>query len=161
MISQYCCRLRILRLMRRLKLPLMRMENFIHSRKVEKGKDMVTVIPVTEDSASRSSGIAPHPLCDKLCYIAGDYTQYTGDNKEEYYKQYMQLLGDWAESEETHFMVQAVYKYLEKKTLIHDLVEDHTLELNEKGILTDQIKLQNQGQTGASVRFMFTEIIRL
>ena len=70
--------------------------NFIDSRKVEKGKDMVTVIPVTEDSASRSSGIAPHPLCDKLCYIAGDYTQYTGDNKEEYYKQYMQLLGDWA-----------------------------------------------------------------
>ncbi len=128
--------------------------NFIDSRKVEKGKDMVTVIPVTEDSASRSSGIAPHPLCDKLCYIAGDYTQYTGDNKEEYYKQYMQLLGDWAESEETHFMVQAVYKYLEKKTLIHDLVEDHTLELNEKGILTDQIKLQNQGQTGASVRFI-------
>ena len=37
--------------------------NFKNARKLEKGKDVVTVIPVTEDSAARSSGIAPHPLC--------------------------------------------------------------------------------------------------
>ena len=33
--------------------------------KVEKGNE-VTIIPVTEDSASRSSGVAPHSLCDIL-----------------------------------------------------------------------------------------------
>lgn len=126
---------------------------FINSRKVEKA-EAVTIIPVTEDSAARSSGIAPHPMCDKLCYIAGDYTIYTGDNKDAYYEAYMEQLQEWAESEDTHFMVQAVYNYLRKKTLIHDLVEDMTLELNESGILTDQAKLQNQGQTGANVRFI-------
>ena len=55
--------------------------NFRGAKKLEKGKDAVTIIPVTEDSAARSSGIAPHPLCDKLCYIAGDYALYTGDEK--------------------------------------------------------------------------------
>lgn len=127
--------------------------DFINSRKVEKA-EAVTIIPVTEDSAARSSGIAPHPLCDKLCYIAGDYSIYTGDNKDAYYGAYMEQLQEWAESEDTHFMVQAIYNYLRKKTLIHDLVEDMTLELNENGILTDQVKLQNQGQTGANVRFI-------
>ena len=58
---------------------------FQNARKLDKGKDVVTIIPVTEDSAARSSGIAPHPLCDKLCYIAGDYTKYTGDCKEKYF----------------------------------------------------------------------------
>ena len=57
--------------------------NFKDARRLEKGKGVVTIIPVTEDSATRSSGNTPHPLCDKLCYIAGDYTIYTGDDKQE------------------------------------------------------------------------------
>ncbi|MDE6983873.1 MAG: type I-C CRISPR-associated protein Cas8c/Csd1, partial [Lachnospiraceae bacterium] len=74
---------------------------FVNADKLEKGSDAVTIIPVTEDSAARSSGIAPHPLCDKLCYIAGDYTAFTGDDKENYYEAYMQQLKAWAESEYT------------------------------------------------------------
>ena len=42
------------------------------------------IIPVTEDSVSRSSGSAPHPLFDKLKYIAGDYKVYCGEDNEEY-----------------------------------------------------------------------------
>lgn len=63
--------------------------NFKDARKLEKGGDIVTVIPVTEDSAARSSGIAPHPLCDKLCYTAGDYSAYTGDDKAAYFEAYL------------------------------------------------------------------------
>ncbi|MGN0700897.1 MAG: type I-C CRISPR-associated protein Cas8c/Csd1, partial [Oscillospiraceae bacterium] len=33
--------------------------------------EQTTVIPVTEDSGTRTAGIAPHPLADKLIYIAG------------------------------------------------------------------------------------------
>ena len=128
--------------------------NFLNAYKLEKGSDAVTVIPVTEDSAARSSGIAPHPLCDKLCYVAGDYTLYAGDNKEEYFKAYMEQLRDWAESADTHSMVQAVYQYLGKKSLIQDLVASKTLELDENNQLTDKIKLQGLGQTGANVRFI-------
>ena len=128
--------------------------NFRGSKKVEKGSDVVTIIPVTEDSAARSSGIAPHPLCDKLCYIAGDYTAFTGDDKEAYYEAYIKQLLEWAESDAAHPMVQAVYEYLKKKSLIQDLVTDRTLELDEDGRLTDRIKIQGLGQTGANVRFI-------
>lgn len=127
--------------------------NFIDAKKLEKGRDAVTIIPVTEDSAARSSGIAPHPLCDKLCYIAGDYATYTGDDKEEYYTAYIRQLREWAESADTHPMVQAVYQYLMKKSLIHDLLTSQVVELNDDGKLTDQSKIQGLGQTGANVRF--------
>lgn len=129
--------------------------NFIGSKKLDKGPDVVTIIPVTEDSAARSSGVAPHPLCDKLCYVAGDYVLYTGDQKKkEYYESYMEQLQDWAESEDTHPVVRTIRKYLQKKSLIHDLVQDHTLELDESGRFTDHVKLQGTGQTGANVRFI-------
>lgn len=127
--------------------------NFQGARKLEKGKDAVTVIPVTEDSAARSSGIAPHPLCDKLCYIAGDYSQYTGEDRESCFEAYMEQLREWARSEETHPKVCAICKYLERKLLIRDLVESKVLELDENGRLTDNGKLQGLGQTGANVRF--------
>lgn len=128
--------------------------NFIDSKKLDKGNDVVTIIPVTEDSAARSSGIAPHPLCDKLCYIAGDYTLYTDDNKEKFFEAYMEQLRDWVESTETHPMVQAIYQYLEKRSLIHDLVTSSVLELNDDGRLTDHTKIHGLGQTGANVRFI-------
>ena len=127
--------------------------NFHDARKLEKGRDAVTIIPVTEDSAARSSGIAPHPLCDKLCYIAGDYTLYTGDNKEKYYEAYIEQLKDWAESAYTHPMIEAVYRYLDRKSLIQDLVMSKVLDLDDESRLTDAFKIQGLGQTGANVRF--------
>jgi len=127
--------------------------NFVDAQKLEKGIGVVTVIPVTEDSAARSSGIAPHPLCDKLCYIAGDYTDYTGDDKIKYYDAYMEQLQNWAESDFTHPMVQAVYRYLVKRSLICDLTAKKALLLDDNGKLTDDIKIHGQGQTGANVRF--------
>lgn len=126
---------------------------FQNARKLDKGKDVVTIIPVTEDSAARSSGIAPHPLCDKLCYIAGDYTKYTGDCKEKYYEAYMEQLRDWVESEYTHPTIQAVYQYLNQKSLIRDLTVSKVLDLDHDGKLTDHEKIQGIGQTGVSVRF--------
>ncbi len=130
--------------------------NFKDARKLEKGGDIVTVIPVTEDSAARSSGIAPHPMCDKLCYIAGDYTAYTGDDKAAYYEAYLDQLKGWAESEDSHPMVRAVYAYLKKGSLIQDLTESGVLKLDENGRLTDDAKIQAQGQTGANVRFVIS-----
>ena len=57
---------------------------FVRAHRVDKG-DAITIIPVTEDSASRGNGNNPHYLEDKLEYIAGDYEQYTGtDNTDKY-----------------------------------------------------------------------------
>ena len=52
--------------------------NFRSAKTVDK-EDAVTIIPVTMDSAARSSGIAPHPLCDKLIYICLLYTSDAAD----------------------------------------------------------------------------------
>ncbi len=128
--------------------------NFRGAKKLDKGKDVVTIIPVTEDSASRGNGNFPHALCDKLCYIAGDYTFYTDDDKREYFDTYIKQLQDWAESEDSHPMVRAVYQYLQKGSLIQDLVAGGILEPDEEGRLTDKGKIQGLGQTGANVRFV-------
>ena len=128
--------------------------NFKGARKLDKGKDVVTIIPVTEDSASRGNGNFPHALCDKLYYIAGDYTFYTDDDKEEYFNAYIKQLGEWAGSEASHPMIRAVFQYLKKRSLIQDLVACKVLELDENGKLTDKSKIQGLGQTGANVRFI-------
>lgn len=126
---------------------------FIDSRKVEKD-DAKTMIPVTVDSAAKTNGKWPHPLCDKLCYVAGDYSKYTGDDKESYFEAYLEQLKGWVKSEDSHFMVLAVYRYLSKRTLIADLVRTQSLTLEDNGRLTDEYKLQDLGQTGANVRFI-------
>ena len=40
-----------------------------------------TIIPCTEGSGGRTSGVRPHPLCDKLQYVAADYQLYGGSKK--------------------------------------------------------------------------------
>ena len=57
----------------------------------------VTIIPVTEDSGSRGNGNNPHPLFDKLCYIAGDYVDYVSKDKEDYFNAYIEQLAKWRE----------------------------------------------------------------
>nr|WP_305909523.1 type I-C CRISPR-associated protein Cas8c/Csd1 [Methylomarinum sp. Ch1-1]MDP4522442.1 type I-C CRISPR-associated protein Cas8c/Csd1 [Methylomarinum sp. Ch1-1] len=39
------------------------------------------VLPATEKSAGRSSGEAPHPLADKIQYVAKDYPDFGGKKK--------------------------------------------------------------------------------
>lgn len=55
--------------------------DFVKAERVPKA-DAKTVIPVTNDSAARSSGVSPHPFADKLVYIAGDYGKNFGEKIE-------------------------------------------------------------------------------
>ena len=77
-------------------------------------KDSDTVIPVTEESASRSSGAAPHPLFDKIKYLAGDYELYTGESNEEHHQKYMENLKKWSDSEYGDYKIEVLYKYLQE-----------------------------------------------
>ena len=45
---------------------------FITATLIEK-ENKFTVIPVTEESNSRTANVAPHPLCDTLLYLAEGY----------------------------------------------------------------------------------------
>lgn len=91
------------------------------ARRLEKPE--ATIIPVTEDSASRTSGSRPHPLFDKLQYLAADYKQWGGTKGEASHSEYMQQLKEWVDSPYSHPKVEAIYKYLNKGTLINDLID--------------------------------------
>ena len=107
--------------------------DFVRAR-VLRLDEMNTIIPCTEKSSARTSGLVPHPLFDKL-HIAGDYVQYGGEKKKFDYEEYMKNLQDWCSSPYAHPYVQAVYTYLQKKCLIHDLSEYKILPLNQDGSL--------------------------
>ena len=102
---------------------------FVRANRIEKG-DETTLVPVTEDSASRSSGISPMPLCDKLCYIAGDFDDRLKPNKgmKEYYDAYMQQLEQWILEQNIPSDVRAIFCYLQKGTVIKDLQETGTYQ---------------------------------
>lgn len=135
--------------------------NFINAQFVPK-EEADTVIPVTESSASRGSGSAPHGLFDKLKYIAGDYEKYTGKDNSKFHNDYMNGLREWVQSSYTSAKIKAVYDYLKKGCIIHDLIESNILsvengKLTKKWLKTD-IKLSAGNQEDAFVRFRVSGI---
>ncbi|MBM4763096.1 type I-C CRISPR-associated protein Cas8c/Csd1 [Bacillus sp. B15-48] len=98
-----------------------------------------TIIPCTEDSASRAgSKIAPYPLHDKLSYVAGDFVAYGGKiKKEEPFSYYISQLKEWADSPYAVPQVKSIYSYLNKRTLIKDLVRAGILHVGADGNLID------------------------
>ncbi len=80
--------------------------NFMNAEPVDLN-DKLTIIPVTEKSGSRTAGKEPHPLCDNLRYLAGDYTQYYKDDGI-CHELYISQLKEWVESEYCHEKVRAI-----------------------------------------------------
>ncbi len=108
-----------------------------------KGNEQITVIPCTEESAGRS-GKKPvnHPLCDKLQYVAGDYSDFGGDvtvgfskDPSEPHQSYLTLLSNWVNSSYSHPKPAAIYKYVQKGQVIRDLAREGILPLNSEGSL--------------------------
>ncbi|MGI6653933.1 MAG: type I-C CRISPR-associated protein Cas8c/Csd1 [Christensenellales bacterium] len=122
----------------------------------------VTLIPCTEASIGRT-GIAvfPHPLHDKLQYVAKQYKAYGGTQREGFSKYFTQL-DEWCTSFHKHEKVCIVRDYLQKGILISDLIK-HGIMLAEEGKLvktpTDEQKKQYpllrlvKDQTEVFVRF--------
>lgn len=93
-----------------------------------------TIIPCNERSGGRTSGAAPHPLCDKLQYIAGDLIQH-GGTKKSYFGSYSDQLQEWCESEFSALKVKAVFGYIIKRQVIKDLVREGVLIVDENNKL--------------------------
>ena len=130
--------------------------NFRGANTVNKD-NAVTIIPVTEDSGARGSGISPMPFADKLAYIAGDYVNYVDVEPKERskYTKYMEQLKSWCISENTHPAVSAVYAYLNKKVLIEDLVKSGVLQIEPAtGKLISNVKIAGIDQEDSFVRFV-------
>lgn len=94
------------------------------ARKVEKNEPKI-LIPVTEESSGRTSGIAAHPLCEQLKYVAC--------TNEQAHECYLEILRAWMESAYGHPFLSAVYAYVVNGTILEDLEKSGVLALNEKG----------------------------
>jgi CRISPR-associated protein Csd1 len=109
--------------------------NFKRARIVPKD-DARTIIPCTESSGGRTSGEAPHPLCDKLQYVAKDYAEY-GGNKASYFSNYESELEKWCVSEQ-HPKALAVFEYIKNGRVVKDLIEDKKLFTGGDGKLIEK-----------------------
>ena len=126
--------------------------NFMRAELVAQD-DKMTIIPVTEKSGSRTAGKAPHPLCDNLRYLAGDYKDYYKDDGV-CNELYMSQIEKWEKSTYSHEKVKAIYLYLKKATLIKDLVEQKIIKLNDNNQIDDKENMEGIVQTKAFVRFI-------
>lgn len=129
--------------------------NFVRAEKILK-KDAKTVIPVTEKSVGRTGNNAPHPLADKIMYIAGDYPDYVDDNTE-YFAAYTEQLQKWVDSEYTHKSAQTILKYIQKKSVMKDISSCGVFQFDESGQLMKNVEIENGIiQEDSFVRFRIT-----
>lgn len=121
----------------------------------DKQHESTTIIPATEASASRA-GSKPegHPLCDQLQYVAGDYSEHGGivtsgfaQDPKEPFRNYVEMLTNWRNSNWAHPKVRAVSKYIEKETLISDLVQSEVLVVGGTGKLLSKGETKRDKQT--------------
>ena len=96
---------------------------FLSARKVEKTEPKI-LIPVTEDSGGRASGLAAHPLCDYLKYVA--------PTNEKAHELYLQTLRAWLDSPHSHPFLQAIFAYANDGTILHDLTKAGILNSAER-----------------------------
>lgn len=126
--------------------------NFLRAMCVD--DDEKIIIPVTEQSAGRTISPDPHPLCDEIQYLAGDYEKYVKISLSAF-DNYYNLLKSWNDSEYSHEKVSAIFKYIAKKTLLNDLVskaklletdEDNKIKLSKdkNGNKTTKTKLNGK-----------------
>lgn len=139
-----------------LEIMLNREGNFESVNLLEK-EEGVTLIPVTESSAGRSSGSAPHALCDMLPYIAGDFADYCENAKQgkvakKKFEDYIENLKKWAESDNSHPSVRIIYQYLAKGQLIPDLIRAGVIQVKEDQTFENK-KIGGQSYDKVMVRF--------
>ncbi|MBA3013957.1 MAG: type I-C CRISPR-associated protein Cas8c/Csd1 [Proteobacteria bacterium] len=134
--------------------------NFIAAEIVPKS-DAMTIVPASEESSGRT-GQKPvcHPLCDKLQYIAGDFTDFGGEvtcgfsaKPREPHNKYVEQLSIWNESAYCHRKVSAILRYVKKKTLISDLVSVGVLHV--KSSLEMMYELLNEWTANGSSPAIF------
>ena len=135
---------------------------FVSVKKVDK-KEPKILIPVTEASASRGSGVAACALNDTLSYIAGDFYKYVKDEKEKEsskrkFEAYIKSLQKWKESEFSHEKVSAIYQYLSKQSMMKDLIDCKIVKIDENGVFAEE-KINGKPYDKVMVRFVVRSIV--
>ena len=99
---------------------------FRRARQVDR-KEPKIIIPVTEDSAGRTSTPAAHPLCEQVGYLSG--------RDEKKFTLYVEQLREWEESEFSHPMLRPILRYVEGRTLLADLAASGIEKVDDKQLV--------------------------
>ena len=91
--------------------------------------DEKIIIPVSEESAGRSSGIRAHALCDQVQYITNLYPDKNN--------MYLEQLEKWCDSGYSHPKAEAVLKYVKTGTVIDDLDNSGLLQYDNNGDISN------------------------
>ena len=123
----------------------------------------IIMLPVTESSEGRTSGLAPHALADSLQYIAKDLgltyqkeviTETEGKNGKKkktkrknedlVFNLYADQLDKWCVTIDNK-KVLAIQKYVHKGTVLADLVKEKVIPVDDNGeLLTNWIERENK-----------------
>lgn len=99
---------------------------FVTAQEIGKDEQLCT-IPTTPQAESRSGSIGvPFPLADKLNFLVAETA--SGEENPRF-SSYLKQLGQWCESPDSPECLRVLYKYLEKKTLLSDLMSVPNLKL--------------------------------
>lgn len=104
--------------------------HFCQARVVDK-KEPKIILPVTEDSAGRTSTPAAHPLCEQVGYLTG--------KDEKKFTLYVDQLREWEGSEYSHPMLRPILRYVEGRTLLADLAACGIQKVNDKALVRWQV----------------------
>lgn len=131
--------------------------NFLRAFSVTDKEGASLFIPVTEESAGRSSGTAPHALYDNLTYVAGDYWEYVSEEKEiasskERFAAYSKALKEWNRSEYSHPRINVISQYVNRQCMAKDLIDAGVLSLNSEGKFSKE-KIAGKPYDKCIVRF--------
>ena len=123
----------------------------------------IIMLPVTESSEGRTSGLAPHALADSLRYIAKDLgltyqkeviTETEGKNGKKkktkskhedlIFNLYTEQLDKWCAAIDNK-KVLAIQKYVHKGTVLADLIKEKVIPVDDNGeLLTNWIERENK-----------------
>ena len=120
--------------------------NFLDA--VRDKKDATVIIPCTESSAGRASGIAAHPLCDQIDYV--------GSINESKASAYIEGLSRWERksSGSAKDKLNAVLAYVSAGSMISDLEGKEVFKNSEYDGQDDAKKLNNEKIRKIGVRFV-------
>ena len=98
---------------------------FVSAQKVEQK----IIIPVTEESAGRTSRPAAHPLCEQIGYLIGEDKRKT--------ELYLNQLAEWKDTIPNESL-EAVYSYVSGGTIRDDLLELNFLSVENGSVKNDK-----------------------
>lgn len=119
---------------------------FVDARSAD--KDMKIIIPVTEDSAGRTSSPAAHALCDQLGYVL--------KSEDDKHALYVTQLEKWVQSEFHHAKAEAVLRYVKSGTMAEDLQRAGVTVKGEKDMVCWRVNGlgENSGPVWTDVSLM-------